>query len=349
MNPIRLHQSSPARRVLMGRGALSGLAAEVERAGAVRVVLVTSSTLRQETRLVRGVEEQLGGRHTATFSGLSEHTPDTAVAQLAELLEQTGADSVVSFGGGSVIDGCKAALHQLGGKEAVHVAVPTTLSGAEFTPTAGVTDTRENMKRGLRDPLAAPSRVILDPEVTSPTPMRLWLSSGIRALDHAVETLWAPERDPLTRHLAAEAIVRLREALPRCAVAPADLEARERAQVAAWWAALGLSSNTMGASHQLGRLLGASFRIPHGITSCAFLPSAIEEKVASGDEIDPGLPAAFGVSTTLEVGPACRALIGSLGLPTNLQSAGLTSERTARFLAAVPPQWRPIVERSALP
>lgn len=333
----------------MGRGSIGGLAAEVERAGATRAVLLTSATLRRETPLVREVEAQLGGRHTATFSGLSEHTPDTAVAQLAGLLEETGADCIISFGGGSVIDGGKAALHQLGGGQLIHIAIPTTLSGAEFTATAGVTDTRENAKRGLRDPLAAPSRVILDPEVSRPTPMRLWLSSGIRALDHAVETLWAPERDPLTRHLALEAIVRLREALPACAANPNELEPRERAQTAAWWAALGLSSNTMGASHQLGRLLGASYRIPHGITSCALLPAAIDEKVAAGEEIDPGLAAAFGVARLEEVGSSCRLLVGSLGLPTNLQSAGLTSERTAKFLASVPPEWRPIVERSALP
>ncbi len=345
---MQLHQASPARRVLFGRGALGELAAEVDRSGGSGVVLVTSATLRSATTLVDAVEAMLAGRHRATFSQVREHTPATAVRQLQDLLEQTDADCVVSFGGGSVIDGAKAAIHARGPEGILHLAVPTTLSGAEFTPTAGVTDTETGLKRGLRDAAAAPAIVLLDPDVTTATPGRLWLSSGIRALDHAVESLWAPEDDPLTHLLAQEAIPRLRSSLLDCHADGADLEARRRAQLAAWWAAMGLAGSTMGPSHQLGRLLGATFGIPHGITSCVFLPPTIEWQLGRQPELLQPLLDPFDVRSPGEVGPACRRFIAGLGLPTDLREAGLERGALSRFLEMAPEEWHPIV-RAAMP
>lgn len=328
-------------------GALRELRAEVDRAEMSRVVLVTSATLASSTPLVRAAEELLEGRHQATFAGIREHTPETAVDELAELLGQTSADGVVSFGGGSVIDGCKAAIHRRLPEHVQHVAVPTTLSGAEFTASAGVTNEATRRKRGLMDPSAAPQRVILDPEVTLPTPPRLWLSTGIRALDHAVETIWAPERDPLTRLLALEAIRGLRHSLPESRRRPDDLAVRERAQVAAWWAALGLAGNTMGPSHHLGRLLGATFSIGHGITSCVFLPATIDHMAATDPTSVAVLQDAFEVAGPELVGRACRAFIQDLGLPTSLTEAGLPARDLPGFLAMVPEDWRPIATACA--
>lgn len=334
--------------MLFGRGALAELAGEIDRGGGTKVVLVASATLRSATDWVRRAEDLIGSRRTATFSEVGEHTPDRAVRQLQDLLEQTGSDCVVSFGGGSVIDGVKAALHGRGAEGSLHLAVPTTLSGAEFTPTAGVTDTEANLKRGLRDVSAAPRVVLLDPEVTAPTPQRLWLATGIRALDHAVETIWAPEDDPITHLLAARAIVGLRTSLPACRDRPDDLDARERAQLAAWCAALGLAGSTMGPSHQLGRLLGATFGVPHGITSCLFLPPTIEWQLGQRPELVRELPEPFGVESPDRVGRACRDFISGLGLPTDLQAAGLDRAALGRFLEMVPQEWHPIV-RAAVP
>ena len=343
---MQLHQASPARRVLLGQGAIRELAAEVSRGGGSRVVLVTSATLRAQTTLVDQVVADLEGHHLATFSEVGEHTPLSAVTQLQDLLEQTSADCVVSFGGGSVIDGVKAAIHQRGTPGILHVAVPTTLSGAEFTPTAGVTEDETRLKRGVRDPAAAPAIVLLDPEVTLATPERLWLSSGIRALDHAVETQWAPEGDPLAGLLVRAAIQKLLAALPRCRRDPDDLGARYDAQLGAWWAATGLAGSTMGPSHQLGRLLGATFQVPHGITSCVFLPATLEWQLDHAPSLVGLLGEPFGVQTPEEVVSTCRQFIAGLGLPTNLAGAGLDQGAVVRFLEMAPPEWHPIVKRA---
>ena len=341
---MQLHQASPAHRVLIGQGAIQELAAEVSRGGGSRVVLVTSATMRAQTTLADQVVAELEGHHLATFSAVGEHTPLSAVAQLQDLLEQTSADCVVSFGGGSVIDGVKAAVHQRGALGILHVAVPTTLSGAEFTPTAGVTEDETRLKRGVRDPAAAPAIVLLDPEVTLATPERLWLSSGIRALDHAVETQWAPEGDPLAGILVRAAIPKLMSALPSCRRDPEDLDARYDAQLGAWWAATGLAGSTMGPSHQLGRLLGATFQVPHGITSCVFLPATLEWQLDRDPSRVGLLSGPFGVQAPEEVVSACRQLITGLGLPTDLAGAGLDQAAVVRFLEMAPPEWHPIVE-----
>lgn len=332
---------------MLGPGALFELGAEVSRGGGSRVVLVTSATLRATSTWVDQAVAELEGHHLATFSEVGEHTPASAVAQLQDLLEQTGADCVVSLGGGSVIDGVKAAIHRRGPAGILHVAVPTTLSGAEFTPTAGVTEEETRLKRGLRDPAAAPAIVLLDPEVTLATPARLWLSSGIRALDHAVETLWAPEDDPLAALLVQAAIPQLRSALPNCQRDPEDSGARHRAQLGAWWAAVGLAGSTMGPSHQLGRLLGATFGVPHGITSCVFLPATIGWQLARDPSLVAPLCEPFGVRIPAAVAPACREFIAGLGLPTDLAGAGVGEESVARFLEMAPPEWHPIVEMAA--
>ena len=330
-------------RVLHGSGASRRLPEELERIGATRVVLVSSATLATQTPLIAALEREIKPRHQATFTRLSQHTPAGAVKELAQLLRDLGADGVVSVGGGSVIDGCKGALHELGAESAVHLAIPTTLSGAEFTASAGITDAPTRQKRSIVDRQAAPRVVILDPELTLSTPDRLWLGSGIRAVDHAVETVCSAVQDPLSNLLALEALRRLRSALPRCRRETQALDARFDAQVAAWWAALGLASVPMGPSHTLGKLLGAPFGIPHGITSCALLPAVIQEIASTDPDRVAALAPAFDVRGPLEVGEACRQLIAELGLPTSLSQAGLSPADLPIYLGTVPREWREVV------
>ncbi|HVC22013.1 MAG TPA: iron-containing alcohol dehydrogenase [Candidatus Dormibacteraeota bacterium] len=339
-----VHVGSPAERVLSGPGAAAGLPKEVERLGRSRVVVVSSATLAKQTPLIKNLELELGSRHRATFRGLPQHTPEAAVTELAHVLARQEADAVVSVGGGSVIDGCKAALHQAGAsRSAVHLAIPTTLSGAEFTASAGVTDGPTNQKRSVVDREAAPRVVILDPLFALPTPLKLWLGSGIRAVDHAVETIWSPVQDELSNLLATEALRRLLTALPGCKRAPADAGARHQAQIAAWWAALGLASVPMGPSHSLGKLLGAPFGIPHGITSCALLPAVIEETAKTDPERVAPLAEPFQVAGPAEVARACRELIAQLELPTTLSQAGLSERDLPTYLESVPQEWREVV------
>jgi maleylacetate reductase len=309
------------------------------------VVVVSSATLYRETPIIADLEQALQPHHLATFTKLSQHTPETAVEELATLLREVGADAVVSVGGGSVIDGCKAALHARGSESAVHLALPTTLSGAEFTASAGITDSATRQKRSVFDRRAAPRVVVLDPQLTLATPERLWLGSGIRAVDHAVETVLSPIQDELCTYLALEALRRLRTALPECQRDPQDLSARRRSQVAAWWAALGLASVPMGPSHSLGKLLGAPFGIPHGITSCVLLPVVLDQIASSEPERLAPLASAFEVSGPQEVAEGCRELIRGLGLPASLSTAGLARADLSAYLETVPASWREDIRR----
>jgi len=336
------HRFTTTEHVVVGPGTLARLPKECEARGMQRVVVVTGRSLRERTPVITQVDELLGERCVATYSGITEHAPASRVEELTALLREHDADGAVAVGGGSPIDATKAALYHLDGGETAQIAVPTTLSAAEFTPTAGVTDDATRRKGGLAGPKLAPRSVILDPEITVHTPERLWLSTGIRALDHAVETVYAPEGDRLAIELALRAIAMLRNALPLTRSDPSDIDARQESQVAAWYSGIGLSAVTVMPSHPLGRMLGASFDIGHGITSCVLLPASVDWIAAQSPERVEPLCDAFEVQTPAEVGDAVRRFVAGLGLPTTLREAGLDDEALNRYLEMVPADWQPI-------
>ena len=338
------HRFTATEHVVVGRGALRRLAGEVAALGMRRVVVVTGRTLSERTPVITAVEALLGERHAATWGGVREHVPAGGVGELAALLRDSGADGAVAVGGGSPIDATKAALYHLDGGRTRQIAVPTTLSAAEFTPTAGVTDDATRRKGGVADPRLTPPSVILDPEITVHTPQRLWLSTGIRALDHAVETVYAPEGDRFAITLALQSIAMLRQALPACRERPDDLDAREQAQVAAWYSGVGLAAVSVMPSHPLGRVLGATFGIGHGITSCVLLPPSIDWVAARAPARVAPLCDAFDVAQPQQVGGACRDFIASLGLPTTLREAGLDDAGLQSYLEMIPGEWAGIAQ-----
>src|SRR5215217_8955874 len=175
------HTFLPTARVHFGAESLEKVEEEARPYG--RAFVLTGRTLTEKTDLVRRVEARLGDRHAGTFAGIGQHTPGGTVEEAASLAEGAAADLLVAVGGGSVIDGTKAVARQLGYPQ--QVAIPTTLSGAEWAQRVGVTDVSEGLKRGFADPKTVPRVVVvLDPEATVFTPEKLWLSTGIRALDH---------------------------------------------------------------------------------------------------------------------------------------------------------------------
>jgi len=336
------HRFAGTERVVVGAGSVVALPEECDARGMGRVVVVTGRTLQQRTDVVARVESLLGPRHVATYAGIREHVPGGAVEELTALLRSAGADGAVAVGGGSPIDGTKAALYHLDEGVTPQIAVPTTLSAAEFTPTAGVTDEATQRKGGVVHPRLTPRCAILDPELTVHTPERLWLSTGIRALDHAVETVYAPEGDRFAVELSLRAVALLRTALPACRRDAADLAAREQAQVAAWYSGIGLAAVTVMPSHPLGRLLGATFGVGHGITSCVLLPASVDWVAARHPERVAALCDPFEVARPQAVGAAVRDFIASLGLPVTLRDAGLDAAALERFVAMVPDDWAPI-------
>jgi len=336
------HRFAATEHVVVGPGTLARLADECDARGMRRVVVVTGRSLRERTPVIGEVERVLDARRVATFSGITEHAPASGVEALTALLREHAADGAVSVGGGSPIDATKAALYHLDEGRTAQIAVPTTLSAAEFTPTAGVTDDATRRKGGVAHPRLTPRAVVLDAELTLYTPERLWLSTGIRALDHAVEAVYAPERDAFAVELGLRAVAMLRASLPRCRADAHDVDARQEAQVAAWYSGMGLAATTVMPSHPLGRLLGASFGIGHGITSCVLLPAAIDWTAAQEPRRVEPLCAAFGVAAPGDVGGACRDFIASLGLPTTLREAGLDDRALQRYLETIPPDWQGI-------
>ena len=311
------HKYSPTSRVHFGPGSLEKLGEEVQ--AFERAFVVTGRTLSEKTDLVRRVEGLLGGKHIGTFVGMSEHTPGSAVEKAAG--EAEGADLLVSVGGGSVIDGTKAVARELG--YPVQVAVPTTLSGAEWAHLVGVTDESAGRKSGFADERAVPRVVILDVEATLFTPEKLWLSTGIRALDHAIEGFLAKGEHPIEAVMCLEGARRLVEYLPRSKDEPEDAGLRHELQIASWMAYFGPFNTQMGLSHGLGRRIGASYGVPHGYTSCVTLaPTLAVMRNRIPEERWGRLAGALGGDPAESV----AALVERLELPNTLRDVGVPEE-----------------------
>ena len=313
------HTFLPTERVHFGAGSLNKL--EEEARPFDRAFVVTGRTLYEQTGLIRRAEALLGEKHAGTFAGLGQHTPGSAVEAVAGEAEMAAADLLVSVGGGSVIDGMKAVARQL--DYPAQVAVPTTLSAAEWAHRVGVTDETKGRKSGFADTKAVPAVVVLDPETTVFTPGRLWLSTGIRALDHAVEGVLYGGEHPVTDVTGLEGMRRLFEYLPRSKDNPQDTDVRGELQVAAWLSYFAPLNTPMGLSHALGRRIGASYGVPHGITSCITLAPSLDHMrkwVPEGRWKK--LEEAFGGDPAEKV----AGLVEKLGLPNRLRDAGVPED-----------------------
>jgi maleylacetate reductase len=206
------------------------------------------------------------------------------------------------------------------------IAIPTTLSGGEFHMGGGSVDPVRKVRETIRNPYMVPSAVILDPAITLRTPMWLWLSTGMRSVDHAAEALCSPSGSQFVDACALQALGLLSRALPRTRENPADLQARADCQTAMWLAMTGMGSLIpMGASHGIGHVLGGTCDVPHGYTTCVMLPSVLRyNEPANADRQaliseamgQPGRPAADVVSD----------LVRSLGMPSTLKEVGVGSD-----------------------
>ena len=311
------HTFLPTERVHFGIGSLEKIRDEAKSSD--RAFVITGRSLYEKSDLIRRVEAILAEKHAGTFVGMSEHTPGSAVERAAE--EARGSDLLLSVGGGSVIDGTKAVARVLG--YPTQISVPTTLSGAEWAHRVGVTDEASGRKGGFADPRAVPPVVILDPEATLFTPDKLWLSTGIRALDHAVEGFLYGGEHPVTDVTGLEGARRLMRNLPRSKQDPEDVEVRLELQIAGWLAYFGPANTPMGLSHALGRRIGTSYEVPHGVTSCINLAPAlgvVRDRVP-GDRWRK-------LEVALGGDPAGRvsALVEKLDLPRRLRNVGVPEE-----------------------
>ncbi len=303
-------------RIRWGAGSLRHLADDLDRFGVTRPYLFSTRSVLASADLMGALRAGLGGRALSGQAAIGQHAPIAQVEAAAAAARVARADCLISFGGGSAIDAAKLAGLRLAGAGAPpppHVAIPTTLSAAELASGAGFTDSEGN-KAGSRDDRALPAAVVYDPEVALHTPLQLWLSTGVRALDHAVETILAEGEHPFSDVLAREAIERLFRGLPAAREAPADVDVRADNQLAAWFSFTLPGPAAAGLSHVMGKQIGARHGIPHGVTSCILLPHVMRYRLGR----DPGRAAALRRSAD-----DVQRLIADLELPRHLSDYGL--------------------------
>ncbi|HET7339691.1 MAG TPA: iron-containing alcohol dehydrogenase [Candidatus Dormibacteraeota bacterium] len=257
---------------------------------------------------------------------IGQHAPMSQIDEGVRVAR--GADAVVSFGGGSPIDAAKIIALRLGGVP--HTAVPTTLSVAELAAGAGYTS-EQGDKAGMRDAGLMPSAVIYDAELTLATPMELWLSTGIRALDHAVEGFLAEGEHPFNDVMALEAIRRLFDSLPRAKAAPGNVGVRTENQLAAWFSFTLPGASAAGLSHTMGKQVGARHGIPHGVTSCLLLPHVMRYLGATMADRAARLPTPDDV----------YELIGALGLPQHIAKYGIGESELRRAASELAGKYPP--------
>ena len=272
---------------------------------AERVAVVTTRSLRDSIDALK--------LRPSCVVVVGQHAPIAEIDAAVEAVR--GADALVSFGGGSAIDAGKIISVRLAppdGAAVPHTAVPTTLSVAELAAGAGFTNEAGD-KAGMRDPRLLVQTVVYDAALTRWTPLELWLSTGIRALDHAVEGFLAPGDHPLNDVMALEAIRRLFDSLPRARSAPGDLDVRTENQLAAWFSFTLPGASAAGLSHVMGKQIGARHGIPHGVTSCLLLPHVMRYLAPSMPERMRLLPSPDDV----------QRLVESLGLPQHISAYGI--------------------------
>jgi alcohol dehydrogenase class IV len=301
---------SKLERVISGPGKIAMLGEELERRGLQRAIVVTGKSLGNSPLLAQ-VTGAIGSRCAAVFKGARQHVPRSVVGELEAEIARVDADSLISFGGGSPIDTCKVASFAfLTSRDLIHIAIPTTLSAGEYTHAGGVTDETTKVKSGVSDPRLAPRTVLNDPGLTLGTPDWLWVATGMRAMDHAIETIYTPRHHPLSDALASKAIGLLVEHLKPSIKTSADdsLAHRGYCQFAAWFSIYGSMNTRFGISHLLGHQIGPRWDVPHGVTSCITLPNAMRfmaeiaperfAPIAEGFKLpwDPGNPKAVALA-----------------------------------------------------
>jgi len=336
----------------------------VHRLDSERVFLMVSGTLNRSTDEVAAVRRALGNRVAGVFDRMPPHTPRGAVIEAAAAARQAGADLIATIGGGSVTDGAKAvqlclandirtaealdSLRPVEGPPACkpptvrQITVPTTLSAGEFSAISGVTDERRRVKELFRHPQIIPRIVMLDPAVTVHTPEWLWLSTGIRAVDHCVEGICSGEANPFADAQALHGLALLTRGLPRVKSDPSNLEARLDCQIGSWLSMGPLASGVpMGASHGIGYVLGALFDIPHGHTSCIMLPAVMRWNKPVNAERQALVAAAMGHPGE-DAGDVLGAFIAGLGMPRSLGAVRIGPENFARLAeGAMQTPWVP--------
>ncbi len=342
-------------RVVFGTPFVEALSTEAERLGVSRIFVLASATLVREADCLSRLQAKMGDRIVGVFDRLRPHVQREDVLEATSAARELGADLVLTIGGGTPTDAAKMvclclangvkkyedmdALRATSRPDGTVVQpdlitptvrsifVPTTLSAGEFAAGAGCTDSRRQIKQMFRHSLLAPQVVILDPEITLHTPEWLWLSTGVRAVDHTVEDLCSIHLQPYVEGTARHALRLLARGLTRCKEDPSDLSARLDCQIGAWMSMIGGAAGvTKGASHGIGHMLGGTAGVPHGYTSCVMLPSVLAWNRAVNADRQAVVSEALDrpLDTAAEV---VGELIAGLAMPTRLRDVDVRRDQ----------------------
>jgi alcohol dehydrogenase class IV len=340
-------------RVIFGRPASEAVVEEAARRNAQRVFVVASKTLSRKTDVVRGIRTALGERFVGLFDETREHVPRDSVLAAAAAVRAVNPDLVVTVGGGTPIDTVKVMLlclaENITSTEALgeyyirtkpdgtrqvkpvrsppmrQIIVPTTLSGAEFSNLGAAIDPVRKVKDLYTGREIGGDAVILDPTVTVHTPAWLWLSTGMRAVDHAVETICSKAPQTFTDATCLYGLEMLSKSLRRNHAAPDDLAARLDGQLGVWLSTTGLGRVPWGASHGIGHQLGAVAGVPHGYCTCVMLPAVLRWNKSVNAPQQAKVAQALG-SDSGDAASAVAKLIADLGMPSRLRDVGVKRE-----------------------
>ena len=326
-------------RILFGPGELRRVADEIAALGATRALVLCTSFQQADAE---SLARTLGSAAAGVFAEAAMHTPVEVTERALSVYDQAGADCIVALGGGSTIGLGKAIAHR---NDCPQIVVATTYAGSEVTPILGQTE--NGLKTTLRSASVLPEVVIYDPLLTLNLPVPMSVASGLNAIAHAVEALYAKDRNPVTSMMAVEGIRALREALPVIVASPDDEAARGDALYGSWLCGTVLGTVGMSMHHKLCHTLGGSFDMPHAETHAVLIPHATAfNEAAATRELEPAAQLFGG-----RLGAGLWDFAKALGAPLSLRELGLAEGDLdeAADIAVRDPYWNPRpVERGAI-
>ncbi len=332
--------SSQPSRVVFRAGALDDLGAEVERLGTQRALVLCTPGQRLSAQ---DVARRLGTRAVGVYDKAVMHVPIEAAQAAREVASSLDADCCVAIGGGSTI-GLGKAIALTSGLPIL--AIPTTFSGSEMTPIQGFTE--NGVKKTVRDPRMLPRTVLYDPNLLLSLPAEIAGPSGMNAIAHCVEALYAQQANPITSLMAEEGIRALAQSLPLVVREPGNLDARGEALYGAWLAGTCLAAVGMALHHKLCHTLGGSFNLPHAQTHTIVLPHATRYNQDAAPQAMLRIARALG---TRDAAAGLYDLAQQLGAPVALRDIGMPASGLDRAadLAVTDPYWNPRpIERSGI-
>jgi len=326
-----IYTALPA-RVVFGEGRLATIREEVEAIGSTRALVLCTPPQRAQAERVA---QLLGSRLAGIHDGAEMHVPIEGARKARELAAELKADCAVAIGGGSTIGLGKAIALEA---PIPIIAIPTTYAGSEMTPIYGITE--GGLKRTGRDVRVLPRSVIYDPDLTMTLPLSMSLVSGMNAIAHAAEGLYARDGNPVMSLMAEEGIRALARGMPALVKAPEDKEARAQCLYGAWLCGSVLGNVGMALHHKLCHTLGGSFNLPHAETHTVVLPHALAYNSPAAPEAMARIAAAIGVS---EAPVGLHQLAVKLGVPTALRDLGMKESDLDRAceIALANPYWNP--------